>query len=94
MRKVDQEIELVACGLGYEWEKPLTWTVLFPSLFLRPLYEPTKPFFNPFNWRDWNGRLLKVAGEEIDLLSIHDYFPDTMKLGSWRPQKTKRTIIG
>lgn len=89
MREVDPSIRLIACGLGYGWGESLTWEMLIPSLLLRPLYEPTKPFFNPTNWRDWNERLLKTAGEEIDMLSIHDYFPDKMKLRSWKPEETE-----
>jgi len=87
MRKVDPDIKLVACGLNWEFGESI-WPLLLPSILLRPLYEPLRPFFNPTNWRNWNERLLRVAEDEIDILSLHDYFPDSMRLWSWRPKPT------
>jgi len=87
MRSVDPDIKLVACGLNVEWGERV-WPQLLPTMLMRPIFNPLKPFFNPLNWRNWNERLLKLAGHEIDILSFHDYFPDTMRLWRWRPKPT------
>jgi len=87
MRSVDPDIKLVACGLNLEWGEGV-WPQLLPTLLIRPLFNPLKPLFNPLNWRNWNERLLRLAGHEIDILSLHDYFPDTVKLWRWRPKPT------
>ncbi len=91
MRRVDPDIKLIACGLGIPWGESV-WAQLLPCLLLRPLFEPLRPLFNPLNWKDWNRRLLKIAGHEIDALSIHDYFPDVMRLWHWRPKPTEENF--
>lgn len=91
MRKVDPSIKLVACGLNLEWGEGV-WPTLLPALLTRPLTNPLHPFFNPLNWRNWNERLLEVAGHEIDILSLHDYFPEVMHLWHWRPKPTRENF--